>query len=192
MSYGVQGMSSSTLSQTTSSAASSSASATGIGQSAEDPLLDPNGPFANLDLTAAQQQQITQILSQSSGATASSPTQLFNQVESVLTPQQQQKLQADLETSGSHHHHHHPSGDGSTSATDPLAQLDLTSDQKTQISQLVQSAQSNGTSSSALLTQIDAVLTPSQQAQLASSLGAYASTGSTTQSTQGYVVNTNA
>ncbi len=188
MSFGVQGISNTSQTQTTSSPGSTS---TGT-QSAQDPLLDPNGPFANLNLTAQQQQQIQQIFSQSSGTTPSSPTALFNQVESVLTPQQQQTLQSDLETAGSHHHHHHHQGGGSSGSGDPLAQLDLTSSQQTQIAQLVQSAQTNGTSSSALLTQIDGVLTTTQQQQLASSLASYTSTGSTPQTTQGYLVNTNA
>jgi Spy/CpxP family protein refolding chaperone len=75
----------------------------------------PGGPFANLDLTAQQQQQIAQIFRQSStSGEPPTPTQIFDRVQNVLTPQQQQTLQNDLETmhAGRHHHHHHGGGAG--------------------------------------------------------------------------------
>jgi Spy/CpxP family protein refolding chaperone len=159
-------------------------------QLSPDPFLDPNGPFANLDLTAQQQQQIQQIFAQNAGSsTSQTPTQLFDQVEGVLTPQQQQTLKTDLETSSAHHHHHHG---GSSDAANPLAQLDLTSAQQSQIGQIVQTAQANGTSPSTVLSQIDNVLTTSQQQQLASLFSSYTSTGSTPQNTLPVSVNTNA
>lgn len=183
MSYGVQGVSSSPyLTAATISATSSTAI-----QTPPDPFDDPNGPFANLNLTPEQQQQIQQIFSQNSNSGSQTPTQLFSQVESVLTPQQQQTLKNDLETM---HHRHHQGGSGSSS--NPLSQLDLTSSQQSQISQILQSAQTNGTSTSDILTQIDNVLTPSQQQQLVSLFSSYTSTGTTTPNTASYTLNTTA
>lgn len=155
----------------------------------QNPFLDPNGPFANLNLTPTQQQQLQQIFSQNSG-TQQSPSQVIDQIEAVLTPQQQQTLQNDLQTLHSHHHHH-----GGSSSSDPLAQLNLTSTQQSQISQILQSAKASGTSSSDVLTQIENVLTPSQQQQLASLFSSYTSsgsTGSTGSPSQPYVINTTA
>jgi Spy/CpxP family protein refolding chaperone len=106
-----------------------------------------------------------------------------------LTPQQQQTLQSDLKTQRSNHHHH---GDGSSNATNPLSQLDLTSSQQTEIGQIIQAAQTNGGSSSDTLNQIDGVLTPSQQQQLVSLFSSDTPAGSSTQSSQPYVINTSA
>ncbi len=78
-------------------------------------------PFANLNLTSEQQQQIQQILSQNSGSSTQSRSQLFDQIEAVLTPQQQATLKTDLETQSAHHHHHHkgsPTGSSATSQVD--------------------------------------------------------------------------
>ena len=184
MSYGVQGVSTSPYL----TAATASTSPSNTLQAPPDPFADPNGPFANLNLTAQQQQQIQQIFSQNSNSGTQTPTQLFSQVESVLTPQQQQTLQSDLETLKSHHHH----DDGSANSSNPLSQLDLTSSQQSQISQILQSAQTNGTSPSDVLSQIDNVLTPSQQQQLVSLFSSYTSTGSTPINSQSYVLNTSA
>ena len=167
-------------------------------QSQQNPFLDPNGPFANLNLTSQQQQQIAQLFSQNSsgqGSSGSSPwSQILSQLNAILTPQQQQTLQSDLKTLRSGHHHH---GDGSSNATNPLSQLDLTSSQQTEIGQIIQAAQTNGDSSSATLNQIDGVLTSSQQQQLVSLFSSDTSAGSSTpgsstQSSQPYVINTSA
>ena len=80
----------------------------------QDPFSDPNGPFANLDLTTQQQSQIQQLLSSNSQSGSQSPTQLFQQVENILTPQQQATLKTDLETKSAHHHHHHHSSASTT------------------------------------------------------------------------------
>lgn len=149
----------------------------------------PDGPFANLNLTADQQQQIASIFSSAQSQNLS-PSQVQDQIDSVLTPQQQQQLQTDLQQA--HGHHHHGGGHG---GNDSLAsQLDLSTVQQTQIQQLVQSAQQNGTSSSDLLSQIDGVLTTDQQNQLASILSgaAYTSTGAQAPTTPAYVLNTSA
>ena len=158
-----------------------------------DPFSDPNGPFANLNLTADQQTQIQKLLSQnsSSGSQTQTPTQLFDQIESVLTPQQQATLKTDLETSSAHHHHHHHGG-SSTDASNLLSQLDLTSDQQSQVSQILQAAQTNGTASSDVLSQIDNVLTPDQQKQLTSLFASYTSSGSAAQTTPSVSIDTNA
>ena len=91
-------------------------------------LTDPNGAFANLDLSTDQQNQISQLLAQNSSNDPQSPTQLFQKVESVLTPQQQQTLKNDLETAGKHHHHHHKAA--ATDASNPVSQPDLSADQQ--------------------------------------------------------------
>jgi Spy/CpxP family protein refolding chaperone len=125
MSYGVSGVGTTpylitAATDTTDSLAASTA------QQAIDPFADPNGPFANLNLTTEQQQQIQQIFSQNPPSSGQTPSQLFQQVESVLTPQQQATLKTDLETLAKHHHHHHQ---GSPTGTDPLSQLDGTDSQ---------------------------------------------------------------
>ena len=81
-------------------------------------LTDPNGPFANLDLTSQQQSEIQQLLSSNSQSGSQTPTQLFQQVENILTPQQQAQLKTDLETSSAHHHHHHHAASSTTDSTD--------------------------------------------------------------------------
>jgi hypothetical protein len=90
-------------------------------------------PFANLDLTADQSSQIRSIL-QNAQSQGLSPTDVQNQINNVLTQQQQQTLQTDLsaqKSSGHHHHHgHHHSGGSSsssaasTSSTSPTTATD--------------------------------------------------------------------
>jgi Spy/CpxP family protein refolding chaperone len=165
-------------------------------QTKQNPFADPNGPFANLDLTAAQQQQIAQIFSQGSGQSSGSGgqsgqslSQLLGQVNALLTPQQQQTLQSDLKSLRQEHHHH--SGD-SSGGSNPLSELDLTTSQQTEIGQIIQAAQTSGSSASDTLNQIDGVLTPTQQQSLISLFSADTASGSSTQSTQPYVINTSA
>jgi signal transduction histidine kinase len=69
-------------------------------------------PFANLNLTQAQQTQIQQIFqnAQNQGLSAQ---QVQAQINAVLTPAQQSTLQQDLQ---SRHHHHHGGGGGSSSS----------------------------------------------------------------------------
>jgi Spy/CpxP family protein refolding chaperone len=163
-------------------------------QTQPNPFTSPNSPFANLNLTPQQQQQIQSIFSQAQSSPLT-PSQLQSQLNSVLSPQQQQTLQSDLQSMKGHHHHHHGGGSSSSSGSNSLlSQLDLTSQQQGQISQLVQTAQSNGTSSGTLLSQIDNVLSSSQQTQLAALLSptSYNSSGSSTTTTLPYLVNTNA
>ncbi|HLI95005.1 MAG TPA: hypothetical protein VKT72_02840 [Candidatus Baltobacteraceae bacterium] len=79
-------------------------------------------PFANLNLSSAQQTQVQSILSgaQSQGESFS---QVQGQVQSILNPAQQQTFQADLAQLKGHsgHHHGHHGGGESSAATDVLS-----------------------------------------------------------------------
>jgi Spy/CpxP family protein refolding chaperone len=181
MSFGIQSTQNLSSSPTTAQTSATNAPA---GANAAD-------PFANLDLTAQQQQQFQQIFGNVRNGTLS-PSQAQDQINAILTPTQQQTLQNDLQQMRARHHHRH--NGGGESATNPLAQLDLTSDQQGPIAQLVQTAQADGTAPSDLVSQIDNVLTPSQQQKLANLLAsaAYTSTGASTSSTTPVILNTNA
>ena len=164
MSFGVNGVSTSTNS-------AASASSSGI------------DAFSNLNLTSSQEQQIDAILGQLQSGTIT-PDEARSQIAAILTPQQQQTLQSDAASAqSSHHHHHHHASDasGESGASDdsasPFSQLNLTTSQQTQINQLVANAQSNNTSPSDLLDQIDDVLTDSQKTELANLISAYTSSG---------------
>lgn len=61
------------------------------------------GPLAALNLTQTQENQIDKIL-QNAISQNLSPSQVQSQINSVLTPAQQQQLQNE---SGHHRHHHH-------------------------------------------------------------------------------------
>ena len=177
------------ISETSSSNATQNAQ-----QAKQNPFADPNGPFANLNLTSQQQQQIAQIFSQrasgnSQSGNSQSWNQIFSQVNAILTPQQQQTLQSDVKTLRANHQQQK---DGSSNASNSLSELDLTNSQQTEIGQIIQAAQTNGASSSDTLNQIDGVLTTTQQQQLISLFSADTSTGSSTQSSQPYVINTSA
>jgi Spy/CpxP family protein refolding chaperone len=153
-------LSNSTSSSTSSSTTSSSTQST---QSAPppppggNPFTDPNGPFANLDLSADQQSQIAAILKngQSQGLTLD---QINAQIDAVLTTSQQATFTTDLQDLPPP-----PGSQGSSSASDPLSNLGLTDDQKSKIETILQNAQADGTSQADVLTQIEAVLTPTQQ-----------------------------
>jgi Spy/CpxP family protein refolding chaperone len=149
--------SSSTSSDSTSSTSQSAAGAPPPPPPGGNPFADPNGPFANLDLTSSQQSQISSILQngQSQGLTID---QINSQIDAVLTTSQQSTFATDLANLPSP-----PGTQGSSSSNDPLSNLGLTSDQKSQIDTILENAQTNGTSQSDVLAQIDAVLTPTQQ-----------------------------
>jgi Spy/CpxP family protein refolding chaperone len=61
-----------------------------------NPFTDPNGPFANLGLTSAQQTQIARIL-QSGHASGASISSVNSQISAVLTAAQQSTFQTDLQ-----------------------------------------------------------------------------------------------
>jgi Spy/CpxP family protein refolding chaperone len=189
MSFGISGVTSVTSSLNLLSVANSGTGA----QPPPDPFSDPNGPFSNLNLTADQKKQIGSILS-TAKSQGLSFSQINSQISQVLTPQQQQTFQTDLQQAKAHHHHR--GGGSSSDSSSLLSKLDLSSSQQTQIGQLVQNAQSNGTSPSTLLSQINNLLTSSQQSQLSNLLSssnqtsAYTPSGSGTTNNQPYLVNT--
>lgn len=192
MSFGIQGITSvfSALSQlsTPSTSANSLPPAT-------NPFDSTTGPFANLNLTAAQKTQVDSIVStaQNQGLSFS---QINSQIYGVLTPTQQQTFQSDLQQlQGQHpHHHHHGSSGDSPESTSLLSQLGLSSEQQNQIAQIVQNAQASGLSSNGLITQIGNVLSGSQQTQLANLLSTttYTAGGAATPTNPSYLVNTSA
>lgn len=192
MSYGVSGVGATPYLITAANTGTDSL-ADATAQAAIDPLSDPNGPFANLNLTAQQQAQIQSIFSSNAqnGNQSQTPTQLFQQVENLLTPQQQAQFKTDLETLSAHHHHHHSSG-GDSSSNSVLSQLDLSNTQQTQIGSILQSAQAGGTTPSNVLSQINSILTPAQQQQLVSLLSGSGASRSAANATPSLVVNTNA
>jgi Spy/CpxP family protein refolding chaperone len=148
---------SSLTSSSTSSAAQSTPSAPPPPPPGGNPFTDPNGPFANLDLSSDQQSQITAILKngKSQGLTLD---QINAQIDAVLTSSQQATFTTDLQNLPQP-----PGSQNASSANDPLANLALTDDQKSKIDTILQNAQTSGTSQADVLAQIEAVLTPSQQ-----------------------------
>ena len=77
-------------------------------------------PFANLNLTPDQRTQIRSILSNAKSQ-GTSEAQVQSQINAVLSPQQQQTLQADQQqgqgSSAGHHHHHHHGGQSSAASS---------------------------------------------------------------------------
>ena len=141
---------------------SSSSSSTQSTQSAPppgggNPFTNPNGPFANLNLTSDQQSQITAILKngKSQGLTHD---QINAQIDAVLTTSQQATFTTDVQNLPQP-----PGSQSTTNTNDPLANLGLTDDQKSKIDTILQNAQANGTSQADVLAQINAALTPTQQ-----------------------------
>jgi Spy/CpxP family protein refolding chaperone len=162
---------------TSSSSASSTSSATSSTQTPPNPFTDPNGPFANLDLSASQQTQIAQIF-QNAASQGLSPTQINSQINAILTTSQQSTFKTDLQNLPAP-----PQGAGagaappansssstsssSTSSTDdPLDNLTLTTTQQSQIDQVLQEAQAGTITQSEALAQITNLLTPAQQTLL--------------------------
>ncbi len=80
-----------------------------------------SSPFANLDLTSAQQTQIQSIV-QSGQSQGLSFSQVQNQIRGVLSPSQQQTFDTDLQSvKHSGHHHHRGGSDGSSATADVLS-----------------------------------------------------------------------
>jgi Spy/CpxP family protein refolding chaperone len=126
-----------------------------------NPFSDPNGPFANLNLTSDQQTQIAQLLSDAKSQ-GLSIDQVNAKIKALLTTTQQATFATDLQNLPPP-----PGGpqdaSSSSDSSDPLANLALTSDQKSQIDQILQAAQTNGTAQADVLAQIQNVLTSAQQ-----------------------------
>jgi len=106
--------------------------------------------FANLNLSEQQRTQIRSIF-QNAKAQGLTRSQVQDQIKAILTPAQQATMPA-----------------GSQSASDPFANLNLSAQQQTQVTQILQSAKSSGQSWSQTQSQINAVLTPAQQQTFAS------------------------
>jgi Spy/CpxP family protein refolding chaperone len=87
------------------------------GQQNAQSQAQPGGPFANLDLTQGQRSQIDQIL-QNAKSQGLAPSAVQSQINAILTPAQQQTLQADVQKAQAAHsgHHHHHGGGGSASS----------------------------------------------------------------------------
>jgi Spy/CpxP family protein refolding chaperone len=154
--------------------------------------------FSNLGLSDTQTSQIRSILN-AAQQNGTSQSDVQSQIDAVLTPAQQSTLSsnsssnsnytsvtansttATTTTAATHAHHGHHGG-GKGSGSDPFANLNLTSAQQSQIEQIFTSAKTNGTSQTGVQSQINAILTPTQQQQLQSNLAASSSTtgGSTT------------
>jgi Spy/CpxP family protein refolding chaperone len=130
-------------------------------QGPPNPFADPNGPFANLNLSSSQQSQIASIL-QSARSQGLSPSQINSQISAVLTTSQQSTFQTDLQNLPSPPQ----GGPGAQQGGDPLSNLSLTSSQKTQIDQILQQVQSGTITQSQALAQITSLLTPAQQTAL--------------------------
>jgi Spy/CpxP family protein refolding chaperone len=119
--------------------------------------------FAGLNLTEQQRTQMRSIL-QNAKSQGTSQADVQQQLEQVLTPTQQAQFSASQATQTSQ-------TSQSTQSTPPLfANLNLTADQQTKIDTILANAKTNGTSSTDVKSQIDAVLTDSQKTQLASNV----------------------
>lgn len=134
-------------------------------------------PFANLDLTEEQRKKIRDIF-KSAKSEGLSQTQVQDQINAVLTPDQLTTLQNNLAAA---------SGDGSTQAAQgppahgkagnpfgdpngPFANLNLTSDQQTQIAQIFSDTKAQGLTFDQINAKISAILTTAQQSTFASDL----------------------
>jgi Spy/CpxP family protein refolding chaperone len=122
--------------------------------------------FANLNLSEEQRTKMRSIL-QNAKSQGTSLADVQQQLEQVLTPDQQAQLKA-AQTAQT------AQTAQSTQPAQPVpplfANLNLTADQKTKIDTILADAKTNGTSSTDVKTQIDAVLTDAQKTQLATNV----------------------
>jgi Spy/CpxP family protein refolding chaperone len=81
-----------------------------------NPFTDPNGPFANLNLSSSQQSQIAQIF-QTALSQGLSPTQINGQINAVLTTSQQATFKTDLQNLPAPPQGGPPNGSGSRSSS---------------------------------------------------------------------------
>jgi hypothetical protein len=79
--------------------------------------VSSTSPFSNLNLTSAEQAQISAILKSSQGQSFG---QITNSIDNVLTPSQQKTFASDLQAMQMRggHHHHGGGGGGSSSTID--------------------------------------------------------------------------
>jgi Spy/CpxP family protein refolding chaperone len=116
--------------------------------------------FANLSLTEEQRTKMRSIL-QNAKSQGTSQADVQQQLEQVLTPDQQAQLKAPQTAQPTQ-----PANSG----PGLFANLNLTADQKTKIDTIIADAKTNGTSNADVKTQIDAVLTDAQKTQLATNV----------------------
>jgi Spy/CpxP family protein refolding chaperone len=109
--------------------------------------------FAGLNLSEDQRTQIRAIF-KNAKSQGLSESQVQDQIDQVLTPDQQAALQSAQSQSQSQ------------TQNGPFSNLDLTQSQKQQIDQILQTAKTEGLAPSVVQTQINAVLTPAQQQTL--------------------------
>jgi Spy/CpxP family protein refolding chaperone len=119
--------------------------------------------FAGLNLSEQQRTQMRSIL-QNAKSQGTSQADVQQQLEGVLTPDQQAQFTA-AQTGQTT-----PSTQSSQSTPGLFANLNLTADQQTKIDSILADAKTNGTSSTDVKSQIDAVLTDSQKTQLAANV----------------------
>ena len=132
-------------------------------------------PLANLDLTEDQRTQIRAIFktAKTEGLTQE---QIQQQILAILTPTQQTAFQNDIaaQSSGTQSASSTPppppGGNPFADPNGPFANLDLTSSQQSQISQILTSGKSQGLTLDQINAQIDTVLTSSQQATFTTDL----------------------
>jgi Spy/CpxP family protein refolding chaperone len=145
-----------------------------------NPFNDPDGPFANLNLTSSQQSQIQQIL-QAAQSEGLSLDQVNDAIDGVLTSSQQSTFASDLQNlpgANAQSPSSTTSSSSTSSATNIFDNLSLTSSQQSQVESILQNAQSDGLSASDVFTQIQGVLTSSQQTTLAQNIQALQSASS--------------
>jgi hypothetical protein len=116
--------------------------------------------FANLGLSEEQRTKMRSIL-QNAKSQGTSQADVQQQLEQVLTPDQQAQLKAAQTAQPTQ---------PANSAPGLFANLNLTADQKTKIDTILADAKTNGTSNADVKTQIDAVLTDAQKTQLATNV----------------------
>jgi Spy/CpxP family protein refolding chaperone len=111
--------------------------------------------FAGLNLSEDQRTQIRAIV-KNAKSQGLSESQVQDQIDQVLTPDQQAALQSAQSQSQTQ----------AQTQNGPFSNLDLTQSQKQQIDQILQTAKTQGLAPSVVQTQINAVLTPAQQQTL--------------------------
>jgi Spy/CpxP family protein refolding chaperone len=151
-------------------------------------------PFSNLDLTEDQRAQVRSILknAKSEGLTQD---QIEQEINSILTPTQQATFQSDQASVSSSDSSAAASSSGTQSAstqpnpftdsTGPFANLDLTSSQQSQVSQILSNAQSEGLTFSQVNSQISAILTTTQQTSFESDLASLPTAGGNSSQSDG-------
>jgi Spy/CpxP family protein refolding chaperone len=143
-------------------------------------------PFANLDLTEDQRAQVRSIL-KNAKSEGLSQDQIQQEINSILTPTQQTTFQSDQASVSSSASSAAASSSATqststqpnpfTDANGPFANLNLTSSQQSQVSQILADAQSEGLTFSQVNSQISSILTTTQQTSFESDLASLPTAG---------------